>query len=71
MKPALTQAVSTSITALRQLPLAEGWPGDLQALQLWCGHWRKGILRVSAGQRRRHEKLSLRPAATQDASCGG
>lgn len=72
MKAALTQAGSAAdITAPRQLPVSEGHPGGWQVLQLWCGHWGKGILRISVGQRRRHEKLSLRPVATSDASCGG
>ena len=50
MKPALTQAVSTDITALRQLPLAEGCPGDWQALQLWCGHWGRHLEDLSRAE---------------------
>lgn len=68
IKPTLTQAVSTDIAALRQLPLAEGYPGDWQALQLWCGHWGRHLDTLSRAQGR-HEKLSHIAAITQD--CGG
>lgn len=49
IKSTLIQAVSTDI-ALGQLPLAEGCPGDWQALQLGVGT-EEGILLLSAGHR--------------------
>lgn len=58
------------ITAPTQLPLAEGCPGDWQALQLGCGHWGRHLDTLSRAQRR-HEKLSHKAAATRGVSCAG